>query len=459
MKKLFNIALALLCSLSMSAALTSRCFITLTSNQGGTDQVKIFENADSYTNDYVNGDDAQKNMNEGNPTNLNIYSIQGTTNVSEVRTNAIVNLPIIIETNDEGTPFTMTFKYVTGTIVLYDAEDPTHPVTLVSDGTYEFDLTAGRRTIANRFYLNYIPVSIKGADAWWTLPYDVDLTLSANGQTASGTVDFDGHAGEWYTFGVVLNGAWTGDNAGFTRADNSRTISGDQNMWFEIEDGTVDYVYTFTWTFATNTLTIGYPDAVPVPTCTTVRTGMTAGNYYTICLPKAVTVANGASFWNISNRGAGVAYLEEAQLPLVAGRPYIIQAEDAELCVEYSGDEVAAGAFGALHGTLEPMDQTALNAAGSDIYLLKDNELRLVSGQTGNSLAANRAYIKYGDFVVSTPNPAPGRRVRAIPMQDQSTTGVENLNAAEAPVKTVIDGKMYILRGKHMFDATGRMVK
>ena len=92
-------------------------------------------------------------------------------------------------------------------------------------------------------------------------------------------------------------------------------------------------------------------------------------------------------------------------------------------------------------------------------YLLKNNELWLVSGQTGNSLAANRAYIKYSELNYSTPNPAPGRRVRAIPMQDQSTTGVENLNAAEAPVKTVIDGKMYILRGEHMFDATGRMVK
>ena len=197
----------------------------------------------------------------------------------------------------------------------------------------------------------------------------------------------------------------------------------------------------------------------PVPTCTTVRSGMVVDNYYTICLPKAVTAANGASFWNMSNRGAGVAYLEEAVLPLVAGRPYIIQAEDAELCVEYSGDEVAAGAYGALHGTFAAMDQAALDAAGLDIYLLKNNELRLVSGQTDNSLAANRAYIKYSELIVSTPSPAPGRRVRAIPMQDQSTTGVENLNAAEAPVKTVIDGKMYILRGEHMFDATGRMVK
>jgi hypothetical protein len=44
-------------------------------------------------------------------------------------------------------------------------------------------------------------------------------------------------------------------------------------------------------------------------------------------------------------------------------------------------------------------------------------------------------------------------------MQNQGTTGVENINASEAPVKTVIDGTMYIIRGEHMFDATGRMVK
>lgn len=194
-------------------------------------------------------------------------------------------------------------------------------------------------------------------------------------------------------------------------------------------------------------------------TCSTVRSGLNVDQYYTICLPKAVTSANGASFWNMSNRGDGVAYLVEAELPLVAGRPYIIQAEATELCVVYSGEDAVAGTYGALHGTFAAMDQAALDLAGSDIYLLKNNELWLVSGQTGNSLAANRAYIVYSDLILATPQSAPGRRVRAIPMQNQGTTGVENLNASEAPVKTVIDGTMYIIRGEHMFDATGRMVK
>ena len=159
MKKIFYVALALVSSLSVSAAsLTARCFITLTSNNGGTDVVKIFENPD-YDNAYVSGDDALKNMNSGNATNLNIYSVQGTTNVSEVRTNAIVDLPIIVETNEVGTVYTMSFDYVMGTVKLYDlVEDPTgaNPIVLASGDTYEFTLaSAARQTIADRFVLNY----------------------------------------------------------------------------------------------------------------------------------------------------------------------------------------------------------------------------------------------------------------------------------------------------------------
>ncbi len=333
-------------------------------------------------------------------------------------------------------------------------------MTLWVDVPGEYTFTWNYETNALSITMPALPtVQMKGSwDSWADF---VDFTTAADGLTASANLHLD--PADWYNFQMIIADEWRGftwvdDNSNFTRTNNSHDwinagTSADMNLHADVAGD-----YTFTWTYVENKLTITFP-AAPVPTCTTVRSGMTAGNYYTICLPKAVTTANGASFWNMSKRGAGVAYLEEAELPLVAGCPYIIQAEAEELCVEYSGDEVAAGTYGALHGTLVAMNQAALDAAGADIYLLKNNELRLVSNQSGNSLAANRAYIKYGDFVVSTPNPAPGRRVRAIPMQDQSTTGVENLNAAEAPVKTVIDGKMYILRGEHMFDATGRMVK
>lgn len=200
---------------------------------------------------------------------------------------------------------------------------------------------------------------------------------------------------------------------------------------------------------------------VPAPTCDYSRDGLIIGRYYTICLPKAVKNPTGASFWNLRYRNdeGTLAYLEEATGALVAGRPYIFQAEATELCLEYSGDAASVGAEGALVGTFVEMDQAALDLAGTDIYLLKNNELRLVSGRADNVLPENRAYIAYDELIQGNPASAPGRRVRAIPMQGQVATGIETLNAADAPAKTIIDGKLYIIRDKHMFDATGRMVK
>ena len=199
----------------------------------------------------------------------------------------------------------------------------------------------------------------------------------------------------------------------------------------------------------------------PAPTCDYSREGLVVGRYYTICLPYAVENPAGASFWNMSKRNAAgtLAYLEEVEGGLEAGKPYIFQAEAASLCFEYSGEEASAGTNGVLVGTFEPLTQTALNATNT--FLLYNNELYRVDGGSGNSLGANRAYINYNAFVVANeaPQSAPGRRVRAVPMQANGTTGIENLNVSEAPAKMIIDGKMFIIRGEQMFDATGRLVK
>jgi hypothetical protein len=44
-------------------------------------------------------------------------------------------------------------------------------------------------------------------------------------------------------------------------------------------------------------------------------------------------------------------------------------------------------------------------------------------------------------------------------MQGQTATGVDAFNASETPVKMIIDGKLFILRGEKMYDATGKLVK
>ena len=65
-------------------------------------------------------------------------------------------------------------------------------------------------------------------------------------------------AGSWYHFGVKVDGTWTSDNAAFDRENPSRVVSGTgEAMWFQAD---VAGEYTFTWEYATNTLTIGYPE-------------------------------------------------------------------------------------------------------------------------------------------------------------------------------------------------------
>lgn len=195
----------------------------------------------------------------------------------------------------------------------------------------------------------------------------------------------------------------------------------------------------------------------------TVRTGLTPGNFYTICLPKEVTAFRGASIWNLQNRDEAETevYLEEAELPFAKGTPFIIQATADKLEVMYTGDATdVAGVNGALHGTLVNLSIAEFDALPGTIFILKDNAIRpRMNGY--NYLSAYRAYINYGDLhpVSSAPQGAPGKRVIAMPMQKDAAQGIDNIEASDKPMKVVIDGTLYILRGEKVYDATGRMVK
>lgn len=192
------------------------------------------------------------------------------------------------------------------------------------------------------------------------------------------------------------------------------------------------------------------------------RTGLTPSNYYTICLPKKVTHFRGATIWDLKKRNSTETevYLEEAELPFAAGTPFIIQATADKLEVVYEGDATSTPVeSGALRGTLTGLDTDAFAALGGEIYILKENAIR--PRTTGNWLSANRAYIVYTDLIEVTeaPQGAPGKRVRAIPMQPKVATGMDALNASDKPVKMIINGQLFILRGEKLYDATGRLVK
>ena len=76
-------------------------------------------------------------------------------------------------------------------------------------------------------------------------------------------------------------------------------------------------------------------------------------------------------------------------------------------------------------------------------------------------VGANRAYLDMtGVPAYSSANLAPGRRrVTMAAHGPQTATGIEDLNASEKPMKMMINGQIFILRGEKMYDTTGRLVK
>lgn len=194
---------------------------------------------------------------------------------------------------------------------------------------------------------------------------------------------------------------------------------------------------------------------------TTVREDLTVGNHYTVCLPKNVTDVKGATFWSLSyrNNEETFAYLVEETAPFDAAVPYVIQATEDKLQVVYGDESESEGQTnGALVGTLEELTPTVFGTLPGNIYIIKENALRpRIVGQ--NWLPAYRAYVNYDVLSVGEPTPAPGRRVKAMPLQKNTPTGIDALNASETPVKMLIDGQIYILRGEKIYDATGRLVK
>ena len=188
------------------------------------------------------------------------------------------------------------------------------------------------------------------------------------------------------------------------------------------------------------------------------RSGLTAGNYATICLPNGGTI-EGAKLFDLEYfDGANTLYLLEVNgNAMEAGKPYIFLPSATTIEVTYTNNfNASAGDFNGLVGSYTQKTVTA-NAGN---YILYQNAYYLVNSEA--YVGANRAYIHMED-VPDQPTPqigaAPRRRVGMSVHGEQTTTGIDALNAVEAPVKVMINGQIFILRGEKMYDATGRMVK
>lgn len=170
-----------------------------------------------------------------------------------------------------------------------------------------------------------------------------------------------------------------------------------------------------------------------------VRTGLTAEDWGTICLPNAVAAGDvtGADFYPVAGKvvtdGKVTAIvLGEAVTTLEAGVPYVFSAKEASLLAAYSGEAVSAPvAANGLTGTLAAInaDKNAEDTELSGKYMLVGNTWRLCG--KGCSLAANRAYLDMD----AVPSLAAGSYALTMSVFDDGATGIESVDAtASAPV-------------------------
>ena len=200
-------------------------------------------------------------------------------------------------------------------------------------------------------------------------------------------------------------------------------------------------------------------------------------NIGTLCVDHNVLAggALGATFYQIASRNE--LYNDkidfEEVLPneeLKAGEPYIFKSNTGKIELFYG--ETEADAPVAVRGMIGNYEagQLAIDEDNQhNILYIAQNKLWSCENLVGQNLILNdhRAYINmelvptYAEYqeAQQNSNSAPRRRVTLGKDAEQIATGFENINAADKPMKLMINGQIFILRGEKMYDATGRLVK
>ena len=249
------------------------------------------------------------------------------------------------------------------------------------------------------------------------------------------------------------------DNAKWTLTTTSAVANGSythNTMFFNSSSSLFACYVSTTTTQQPIAFYVPKPVTPPTPDYEDVRTDLTAGKYYTICYPKAMSAIKGATLWSFVGKDETTAYIVQESAPFAAGKPYILYATAETFEAIFEGEDASADSNNGLYGTLVDMDATDLASAGAT-HMLYNNEVAPIG--TGNHLYANRAYIILGNITGGAPAGMPAHKVRSVPMHKDVITGTDELNASETPVKVLINGQLFILRGEKMYNANGQLVK
>lgn len=194
--------------------------------------------------------------------------------------------------------------------------------------------------------------------------------------------------------------------------------------------------------------------AVRFPLENYTRNGLEDGKYGTICLPCASATTTGATFYEVSYLEVGKGlWLDELKegTQLEAGKPYIFKANASEITVTYTGEAKTTPVAGT-NGLTGTFTYIAANTDLVNNYIIADNNVWIAN--TGNTLPANRAYIKATEVPTTAQAQLPGRR--RVCMGENAATSLDNItNGGNSIIKVVEKGQLIIIRGGVKYNVQG----
>ena len=262
----------------------------------------------------------------------------------------------------------------------------------------------------------------------------------------------------YYDFKVFDEKAWYGwgegyDNKIFEGNDYKDVYTENNNLKLHATTAG-DYVFGWAPEVTPKILFVTYPGSY-------TRYMTVAHPWATICLPYTVSAeqraAANATFYSINYKDAENLYLAEETGALVAGRPYIFHfngESDGNLTIACGTTAYAVSYYNGLIGTYKKV------RVATDYYMIIDGQVRRVSATSEAYCDATKAYINANfDGVPTSPTPAPGQRIIAMPLVSDNATNIGNLDASEGAVKFFENGQLRIRRNGVVYDVTGAMVK
>lgn len=185
---------------------------------------------------------------------------------------------------------------------------------------------------------------------------------------------------------------------------------------------------------------------------------MAPGELGTVCYPEGLRVA-GATMYQMAGTDANGKFVFDEVEVLAPGVPYLFEAQSNELRF-YATAATPVAEAGTSNGMVGTFTEITIPQNSPNIYYFTGTKFYAVTARsTDLTVPANRAYV---DLTEPHPAVAPKPGIRRITFDVQGTntiTGVDNVNASDAPVKMMMDGQLFILRGEKLYDATGRLVK